>query len=104
MSNRKTAAVRELLRRIPRLLAAVSLAGTALLTKWLVPKFGLSPEVAHVVADIAVDWVVGFCLIAIAALKVEDNRKVQARFKDERARVEREIQPSKPSRKEARRG
>lgn len=96
--------MRELIKKIPRLLAAASLAGTALLTKWLVPKFNLSPEVAHVIADIAVDWVVGLCLVAITALKLEDNRKVAAKFKEERERVTRELRPRKPARKEVRRG
>lgn len=79
--------------KVPRLLAAVGLAGTALLTKWLVPKFGLSPEVAHVVADILVDWVVGVCLLAIGALKVQDNRKVAKLVESERVKIAAQLQP-----------
>lgn len=90
--------------KVPRLLAAAGLAGTALLAKWLVPKFGLSPEVAHVVADIVVDWVVGLCLVAISLLKLQDNRKVAALIKTERATIQKQIAPRKPARKEARRG
>lgn len=93
--------------KIPRLLALVGLGLTMLVSRHLVSKFGLSPEMATLLSDYVAEAVLAVALLGIGALKLGDNRKVEKLLTAERVKVAQAIVPKrvrKPAAQEDNRG
>lgn len=87
-----------MLPKVPRLLALVGLGLTALVSRHLIARFAISPELATVLADYVAELVLGLALVGIGWLKLDDNKKVKDLLASERAKVEQEIAPKKAAR------
>lgn len=96
-----------ILPKIPRLLALVGLGLTMLVSRHLVTKLNISPELATLVADYVAEAVLTVALVLIGLLKLEDNAKMQRLLTAERTKVAQAITPKrtrKPAPQEDNRG